>query len=69
MAESLQAIVLVVEDHEDTRDFYVAVLEAEGYRAVAVADGATALRQAEVLRFDASSERISAHPFVVRSQL
>jgi CheY-like chemotaxis protein len=53
VCESQPAIILVVEDHKDTRDLYVALLEAEGFRAIAAANGEEALRHAETVRFDA----------------
>ena len=44
--------VLLVEDHEDTRLLYVEYLQFEGFRATAVADGASALRAAHADRPD-----------------
>jgi len=37
------APVLIVEDHQDTRDALVAILSAHGYSAASVADGLDAL--------------------------
>ena len=37
-------LVLLVDDHEDTRSLYVEYLQGQGFRAEAVGDGATALR-------------------------
>ena len=39
--------VLLVEDHDDSRDAFRAVLEFEGYRVVAVEDGVDALAYLE----------------------
>ena len=38
--------VLIVEDHEDTRDMYAMVLEASGYRVLMANSGAAALTHA-----------------------
>jgi CheY-like chemotaxis protein len=43
MADRPAGPVLLVEDHDDSRDAFRAVLEFEGYRVTAVEDGADAL--------------------------
>jgi len=44
--------ILVVEDEASTRDLLVAILEDDGYRVCAVADGATALDAARTFKPD-----------------
>ncbi len=44
--------ILVVEDEASTRDLLVAILEDDGYRVCAVADGATALDAAQAFKPD-----------------
>jgi CheY-like chemotaxis protein len=39
-------LVLVVDDHDDTREMYVMSLAAFGFQAIAASDGAQAFRQA-----------------------
>lgn len=45
--------ILVVDDCPTTRTWMAAVLEARGWRVMALADGAAALAVARVIRFDA----------------
>ena len=44
-------IVLVVEDHQETRELFVELLEPEGYAVETAADGAAALAQIEARGF------------------
>src|SRR5438045_3953460 len=46
------AYVLVVEDHEDSRDLYAVALKREGHLVVTVADGREALDALGVVRPD-----------------
>ena len=45
-------LVLLVDDHEDTRLLYLEYLQFEGFRATAVGDGASALRAIDEERPD-----------------
>jgi chemosensory pili system protein ChpA (sensor histidine kinase/response regulator) len=45
-----EPLVLLADDHLDSREMYAAVLGANGYRAAQAADGAEALRLAKLLR-------------------
>lgn len=47
-----QQLVLVAEDHDDTRLLFRTVLEVRGYRVVEAADGEEAVRVAESVRPD-----------------
>ena len=42
--------VLVVDDEATARDLLIAILEDDGYRVLAVADGASALEAAETFK-------------------
>jgi DNA-binding response OmpR family regulator len=42
-------LLLLVEDHDDTRDLYRFVLERQGYRIIEAHDGEEAVRMAEAL--------------------
>jgi len=44
-AVAVEAPVLIVEDHDDTRDMLVTLLEAHGFRVVAVDNGQRGLEQ------------------------
>jgi DNA-binding response OmpR family regulator len=44
--------LLIIEDHQDTRDFFVATLMAAGFRCVATGVPEEAVRQAKAIGFD-----------------
>jgi two-component system OmpR family response regulator len=60
------ATILLVEDHEDTREIFQEALEAAGYRVLAVATPAVALQRAEALRIDVVIMDIGIHDEGVR---
>ena len=51
-ATNVRPLVLVVEDHDDTRFMLTCLLEIRGYRVVVAEDGETAVRMAEQTRPD-----------------
>ena len=53
MAESRLGIVLIIENDLDTRELFDFTLSGAGFRCVATASAAEALRQAAIVRFDA----------------
>ena len=53
MRTAAHAMILMIEDHGDTKSFFVTTFEAQGYRVVTTLDVHTALRYAEVVQFDA----------------
>jgi CheY-like chemotaxis protein len=52
MAEPYRGVVLVVDDHLDTRDLYVMTLTGVGFRCVVAASAAEAIQRASIVRFD-----------------
>lgn len=62
-ATNVRPLVLVVEDHDDTRFMLTCLLEIRGYRVVVAEDGETAVRLAEqecpdLILMDASLPRL-----------
>jgi DNA-binding response OmpR family regulator len=52
VAEPSRGLVLIVDDHPDTRDLFVTVLTSAGFKCVGAATAAEALHRARVMRFD-----------------
>jgi len=48
ISASKESVVLLVEDDDDTREFYRNVIKAAGYEVIAVADGLAALRRIDI---------------------